>query len=372
MEPAMYCRNALLALSLLLPWTSLVAVDSFAAEYVWGEAESATDKVEHSNDWYDPVDRKTSLSAGDWWHSFDEPWMKSGYVVCPFRIPAAGKYRLWIRLNLSSTGYRYAVDDAQLSELPVKQWREEDKEHRETIEHERRVFDEVYVSHDGSNRHKLAWIKCEQLELARGDHRLHIAVKPGADNKGFAAVDCFVLAAEGFKFRPRMFYKPDQRVETAPELDPVRAWAFPSTRDTFGPSPIDLRHLNEAVAGEHGFIRLSDDGERLVRGDGRPIRFWSGSLERASGASFVVANEPGDQPSLAIARADVWPEVACAAGLNTQKYDDYASLGRQRVGRDARPARVRFRKDHAATAGAEGFREAPTGRNEVRLSADSI
>ncbi len=273
----MTCRNALLGLFVLLPFAFCLDAAAPAAEYVWVEAESATDKVEQSNDWYDPVDRKTSLSAGDWWHSFDEPSMKSGYVVCPFRIPTAGKYRLWIRLNLTSTGYRYAVDDAQLTELPVKQWREEDQEHRETIEHERRIFDEIYVSHDGSNRHKLAWVNCDELELDGGNHRLHIAVKPGADNKGFAAVDCFVLATEGFKFRPRMFYKPDQRVQTTPELDPVRAWAFPSTRDTFEPSPIDLRHLNESVAGEYGVIRLSDDGEHLVRGDGQPIRFWSGS-----------------------------------------------------------------------------------------------
>ena len=104
---------------------TLMAATAAAGDYVWVEAESASEKVEHSNDWYDPVDRKTSLSANDWWHSFDEPFMDSGYVVCPFRIPSAGKYRVWIRLNLSSTGYRYAIDDAELAELPVKQWREE-------------------------------------------------------------------------------------------------------------------------------------------------------------------------------------------------------------------------------------------------------
>ena len=108
---------------------ALTTPAAISSEYVWVEAESGTDKVEHSNDWYDPVDRKTSLSANDWWHSFDEPWMDSGYVVCPFGIPSAGKYRLWIRLNLSSTGYRYAIDDAEPAELPVKPWRDDDREH---------------------------------------------------------------------------------------------------------------------------------------------------------------------------------------------------------------------------------------------------
>lgn len=256
-----------------------MAVPTLAAnnEYLWIEAESGTDKVEHPNDWYDPVDRKTSLSANDWWHSFDEPTMTSGYVVCPFTIKEPGKYRLWIRLNLSSTGYRYAIDDAELADLPVKEWRAADQENRETLEHKRRVFDETFVSHDGSNRHKLAWVKGPEVDLATGEHRLRFVVKPGADNKGFAAVDCFVLAGEDFKFRPRMHYQPEERVQTAPELDPAKAWAFPRTQDSFAESPIDLRRLNEAGAGEHGFIRLSKDGNHVVRGDGQPIRFWSGS-----------------------------------------------------------------------------------------------
>lgn len=255
----------------------LMPVAARADDYVWVEAESADQKIEHANEWYEPVDRQTSLSGGDWWRSFDEPVMNSGYMVCPFKVPKAGKYRLWIRLNLTSTGYRYALDDAPLAELPVKAWRAADQENRETIRHERRVFDETFVSHDGSNRHKLAWIKGPEVELAEDAHRLRVEVKPGDDKKGFAAVDCFVLAANGFEFRPRMFYKPEERVKTAPELDPADAWAFPVVRDTFAASPIDLRHLNEAFAGEHGFIRLSDDGESLVRGDGQSIRFWSGS-----------------------------------------------------------------------------------------------
>ncbi len=38
---------------------------------------------------------------------------------------------------------------------------------------------------------------------------------------------------------------------------------------------LDLRSLNETVAGEHGFIGLSADSNSFVRGDGVPIRFWS-------------------------------------------------------------------------------------------------
>ena len=42
---------------------------------------------------------------------------------------------------------------------------------------------------------------------------------------------------------------------------------------------IDLRSLNETVAGQSGFVKLSPDGNSFVLGDGTPARFWAiGSL----------------------------------------------------------------------------------------------
>jgi hypothetical protein len=53
-------------------------------------------------------------------------------------------------------------------------------------------------------------------------------------------------------------------------------WPFRPERDTFRPDALfDLRGLNETVAGEHGFVRLSADRNGFVRGDGAPIRFWA-------------------------------------------------------------------------------------------------
>jgi len=267
------CRAFLLVMFLC----SCLVSAARGEDYVWVEAESGTKKVQHSNPWYDPVDRETSLSGHDWWHSFDEPTMSSGYVEVPFTVQEGGKYRLWVRLDLSSTGYRVGLDGAKPEDLPVARWQKEDSDRRWDINHERRIFDRTYASHDGSNRHQLAWVKGPMLDLAAGRHSVRFEVKPGADNKGWAAVDCFVLAREGFDFFPRMFYKPGEKVVTAPEFDPQKAWPAWYEPDEFKESPIDLRRLNERVAGEHGFIRLSEDGEGFVRGDGKPIRFWSGS-----------------------------------------------------------------------------------------------
>jgi hypothetical protein len=52
-------------------------------------------------------------------------------------------------------------------------------------------------------------------------------------------------------------------------------WPFRSGRDAFrADALLNLRGLNEKVAGQSGFVRLSPDGESFVLGDGTPVRFW--------------------------------------------------------------------------------------------------
>lgn len=77
------------------------------------------------------------------------------------------------------------------------------------------------------------------------------------------------------------------------DLNPTEenSWAFPTTIDPWARSPIDLRHLNEEVAGQSGFIRRSEDGGGFVRGDGEPIRFWAvgGGIRRWSDEEATAA-----------------------------------------------------------------------------------
>ncbi|GAB3929975.1 hypothetical protein [Mucilaginibacter myungsuensis] len=66
---------------------------------------------------------------------------------------------------------------------------------------------------------------------------------------------------------------------------PDQTWwtfQFPKYRSS-DTSLLDLRYLNERVAGEHGFIKMSKDGNSLTDGQGKPMRFWAtngGSLAR--------------------------------------------------------------------------------------------
>lgn len=70
-------------------------------------------------------------------------------------------------------------------------------------------------------------------------------------------------------------------------------WAFTPERDRFQPAALlDLRHLNEPVAGESGFVQVNQQG-RFVLGNGQPIRFWA------------VNSDVGRRPQ--VAPGPLWP-----------------------------------------------------------------
>ena len=80
------------------------------------------------------------------------------------------------------------------------------------------------------------------------------------------------------EFQPNYQYKPGEQPKGLLRLKAEDTWPFQPARDQFSPDALlDLRSLNEETAGQHGFIRLSADGNSFVRGDGQPIRFWGGS-----------------------------------------------------------------------------------------------
>jgi len=57
---------------------------------------------------------------------------------------------------------------------------------------------------------------------------------------------------------------------------PSAGWSFSYPGDKFTDNALlDLRYLNEKVAGENGFIQLSTDGNSFQTENGKPMRFWS-------------------------------------------------------------------------------------------------
>ncbi len=65
-------------------------------------------------------------------------------------------------------------------------------------------------------------------------------------------------------------------------------WAFDPPRDEFkADALLDLRSLNESVAGESGFVRVGTDGQFLL-GNGKPERFWSCNCDIDRDRPFVA------------------------------------------------------------------------------------
>ncbi len=64
----------------------------------------------------------------------------------------------------------------------------------------------------------------------------------------------------------------------------TNSWAFQASRDEFSSTALlDLRNLNEKVAGQHGFVARSADGNDFSFSDGTPVRFWAvndGALDK--------------------------------------------------------------------------------------------
>jgi hypothetical protein len=58
-------------------------------------------------------------------------------------------------------------------------------------------------------------------------------------------------------------------------LDPGGTWAFePSPDDFRADALLDLRFLNEKIAGESGFVKTTPEGG-FALGNGKPVRFWA-------------------------------------------------------------------------------------------------
>jgi len=93
--------------------------------------------------------------------------------------------------------------------------------------------------------------------------------------RGLWVVTAFFLLLGGV---PARGADPVREIDAAPEpgRDSADTWPFNPPEDKFDPGCLlDLRSMNETVAGEHGTIKLSADGASFVRGDGSAIRFWA-------------------------------------------------------------------------------------------------
>lgn len=129
------------------------------------------------------------------------------------------------------------------------------------------VGDKVYLMDNVGMRQFVGanWVSLGQINLTAGNHRLRIEL---TELDGAAAFDCFLLTKT--LFQPQGSLKPNQQWQ----VEVTDGFGFAPAIDTFASSPIDLRSLNEAVAGEQGWIQVK--GEEFIHANtNRPERFWA-------------------------------------------------------------------------------------------------
>ena len=271
-----------------IPLIGVVACFTAAAmasePVIWVEGEEAVKKQLVDNAGLNDVN-PDELSGGKWICSFSHEKEPTGTVEYAVVLPRAGRYHLWVRA-IGGTGLAYRVDGAKDAvDVAIDKGK-----------------NQIPIAADGNPFYppQAAWYDLGTVDLTQGKHTITWYLGGLKEKVRWGGMDCFVLTTGTFV--PNGKYKPGEKSpEPILAFKPGQAWDFVPPVDKLDPSAVlDLRYLNEKVAGEHGFIRLSPDGNSFVRGDGQPIRFWAAS--------------PGFQPEVDLAAQNTtpsfWPSAA--------------------------------------------------------------
>lgn len=219
---------------------------------IWWEAEDAqsTNFPRRSAFSVDTMPQAAHLLSGGDWLSVDS--FPTSLNVRPFAqyvvdVPEDGEYAFYVRKFWKHGPFRWRFDDGE--------WRY--------------VGRDITLLDDTPLRQfvNANWVALGAVSLTQGPHTFEFELTPEEGRDTFiAGFDAFLLTKA--PFAPRGSLKPGEKLALAED----GWWPFEPDVDTFRPTPIDLRHLNEPVAGQSGFVRRA--GDRLVRGDGEPLRFW--------------------------------------------------------------------------------------------------
>ncbi|MFN4242518.1 MAG: hypothetical protein ACK4PI_04695 [Tepidisphaerales bacterium] len=221
--------------------------------FVWIEGENPTQTNIRPHPWYSNQVDKSALSGGDFLAHFDPA--RPGTATYQFNVPAAGDYHFWLRANPVSSKLSYRLNGGPETAIDFSNH-----------------LDNRNIASDGRvDLRFIAWTRVGRVNLRAG--RNTVIFRMHSENANHGSIDCFTFVST--RWRPEGTLKPDQTPPLADVAGLDTAWAFEPDDDDFKPGALwDLRGLNERVAGETGFIRLSEDGRSFVRGDGTPIRFW--------------------------------------------------------------------------------------------------
>lgn len=212
-----------------------------ADDYIWIEGEKPSSFPEELR----ARERDAVLSGGDWLKVNAQEGAAPVNFAYEVNVPKAGRYHVLVRKFYKHGKFRWRVGSSV--------WQEYDRRSP--------LLDSVRVR----KSHSVSWVPLGALDLKAGKQALEVQTTGG----GPLWIDCFVLTPKPFLARGKA--KPD---EPWAEPEPGK-WVFDPQPDDFAQNAIlDLRYLNETMAGENGFVQLDKSGNGFADGQGEPLRFW--------------------------------------------------------------------------------------------------
>jgi hypothetical protein len=231
--------RAALLLSTLISATSLASPD-----YVWIEAEKPDrTNFPKANPFAPANDDERGKLSGSAWIGVAAARKVPLFLEYRIDVPADGEWTLYARKFWKHGPYRFRFDEGAWTD----------------VGRDAALLDDVQLRTNVVAN----WTLGGKTTLSKGKHTLQVQL---TQLDGAAAFDCFILTTQPFTPRGKM--KPDEK------LDAVEAgWtAFQPDADV-ADSPIDLRFLNEPVAGSKGPIGMRD-GRFIHSQTGEAVRFW--------------------------------------------------------------------------------------------------
>lgn len=241
-------RSVLLALA---AWGCLWGHIQAGESYVWWEGEHPLETNYPDDRAFAPNTdgEKAQLSGGAWLQTGKGVAGAKLFAKYAVEVPRAGTYRFWARVFYHHGPFRWRFGE--------QAW--------QTCDNRVALADSVELRlHLCAN-----WKSCGDVTLPAGKQTLHIELMAEPGQNTASAFDCFLLSPVPFSPRGKM--KPGEKYNRAPE-----GWfPFEPDRDAFGAdAKLDLRGLNEAVAGSKGFLIAKGDALAFEK-DPTPVRFWS-------------------------------------------------------------------------------------------------
>ncbi len=215
--------------------------------WVWWEAEkpvSTNFPPPERNPFAPQSEREAAVLSERQWIGVTGKYEQTPFLEYEISVPQTANYHFFVRKFWKHGPFRWRFDDQPWQEVPFEVSLLDSEELRTFI-----------VAN---------WIYAGQVLLTAGKHRLRIEQ---TNKEGAAAYDCFLLINQ--LWIPKGKLKPGEKA-----LVKIAGWSpFDPDADTFKPSPIDLRSLNEKLAGEKGFITVK--GDQFVHSKtGEAVRFW--------------------------------------------------------------------------------------------------